>query len=87
MQRSERAKWVFSRQSIKQLGYIKESERIDAEKQIKLLFEVWGSDKSETIEVDALVHGLIAIGLGASPEFTKTVTKSRSIRIGCMQSF
>ena len=74
MQKVEQAKWVFSRRSVKQLGYIKETQRIDIDKQIKLLFELWDSYGTGIITPDEIVHRLISIGLGGSPEFTKTVT-------------
>jgi len=52
---------------------MKEAERIDTEKQVKMLFHLWDADNSGTIEVSEIVHGLITIGLGGTPEFTENV--------------
>lgn len=56
---------------MKQLGYVKETQRIDIEKQVQMIFQIWDTSKTGTVNIDEIVHGLIAIGLGGSPEFTK----------------
>jgi hypothetical protein len=86
MRRSERARWIFSRQLVGQLGFVKETERLGAENQIKLLFELWDSDNSGTIEVNELIHGLIRLGHGGSPNFTKIVLGLRIGDVGHNQS-
>ena len=73
MNKGNQAKWIFTHNSENQLGCIKENERINIGRQVKLLFQLWDADNSGSIGIEELVHGLISIGLGGSPEFTEEV--------------
>ena len=51
VQKGERSKWIFSRCSSRHLGYIKEVERLNIEKHIKLIFQLWDPDVKNTISI------------------------------------
>jgi len=72
---NDTARWVLKRKSVNQLGYVRETSRIEAEGQVRLLLQLWDIDNSGTIDCDEIVRGLITLGLGGSLEFTQKMVK------------
>ena len=71
--KGEQTRWIFSRRSTNQLAYIKEIERIEIEKQIKILCQLWDPQNIGTMDNRDIAKSLITIGLGGSPDFTSDV--------------
>ncbi len=46
---------------------------MEAAGQIKLLFQLWDTDNSKTIDAEEFIRGLVTAGLGGSPGFTSQI--------------
>ena len=73
VRKGARTKWVFSRSASNQLGRTRQIQRLSIEKQVRFLFQLWDYNNTGKIDANKIVHKLIDIGLGGSPEFTQSV--------------
>jgi hypothetical protein len=83
--KGERTKWILSRNASNQLGHTKEIQRLNIERQVKFLFKLWDYNNTGKIGGNKIMHKLIDIGLGGSPEFTQSVFFA--VRVDCVESF